>query len=65
LVEPNTAVTAKWGVPGLKAAMERLPFLKGAYLRSPLLPLNKEERRNFNVILQKAEISKALKYELY
>lgn len=65
LVEPNTAVTARWGVPGLKAAMEWLPFLKGAYLRSPLLPLNKEEKQNLFVILQKAEIPKALEYELF
>lgn len=64
LVESNTAVTSKWGVPGLKAAMELLPFLKGAYLRSPLLPLTNEEKQNLIIVLQKAEISKALKYEL-
>jgi len=64
LVEPNAAVTSRWGVPGLKAAMEFLPFLKGAYLRSPLLPLTKEVEEKIEIILEKAEISKALRHEL-
>jgi len=64
LVESNAAVTSRWGVPGLKAAMDSLPFLKGAYLRSPLLPLTEEGEKKLEVILQKAEISKALKHEL-
>jgi len=64
LVESNAAVTSRWGVAGLKAAMEFLPFLEGAYLRSPLLPLTKEGREKLEVILEKAEISKALKHEL-
>merc|ERR1719198_342884 len=64
LVESNAAVTSRWGVPGLKAAMESLPFLKGAYLRSPLLPLDKEEEKKLEIILQKAEIYRALEHEL-
>lgn len=64
LVESNVAVTSRWGVPGLKAAMDFLPFLKGAYLRSPLLPLAKEEKKSLENILQKAEIPKSLKHEL-
>jgi len=64
LVESNAAVTSRWGVAGLKAAMEFLPFLKGAYLRSPLLPLTKEGIEKLEIILEKAEISKALKHEL-
>merc|ERR1719263_269353 len=64
LVESNAAVTSRWGVPGLKAAMEFLPFLKGAYLRSPLLPLTKEEKKNLEIVLEKAEISKGLRHEL-
>jgi len=64
LVESNAAVTSRWGVPGLKAAMESLPFLRGSYLRSPLLPLTKKEKGTLEIILQKADISKALRHEL-
>merc|ERR1719263_1969209 len=64
LVESNAAVTSRWGVPGLKASMEFLPFLKGTYLRSPLLPLTQEEKQKLIDVLQKAEISRALKHEL-
>ncbi|XP_007419963.1 4-hydroxy-2-oxoglutarate aldolase, mitochondrial [Python bivittatus] len=38
LIEPNIAVTRKFGVPGLKQAMEWFGY-KGGFCRAPLLPL--------------------------
>ena len=43
LMAPNAAVTTRYGVAGLKAAME-LVNLRGGLPRPPLLPLNEEER---------------------
>jgi 4-hydroxy-2-oxoglutarate aldolase len=43
LIEPNTAVTSRFGVPGLKAAMDMLGYYGGP-VRSPLLPLSDEDR---------------------
>lgn len=43
LMAPNAAVTTKYGVAGLKAAME-LVGLRGGLPRPPMLPLNDEER---------------------
>lgn len=43
LVALNTAVTARWGVPGLKAAMDQLG-LYGGPVRPPLLPVPDEVR---------------------
>lgn len=51
LVAPNTAVTATYSVPGLKAALE-LTFGYGGRPRSPLLPLTEEERTRLASILQ-------------
>lgn len=51
LVAPNTAVTATYSVPGLKAALE-LTFGYGGRPRSPLLPLMEEERTRLASILQ-------------
>ncbi|XP_062989313.1 4-hydroxy-2-oxoglutarate aldolase, mitochondrial [Elgaria multicarinata webbii] len=42
LIEPNIAVTAKFGVPGLKQAMEWFGF-KGGFCRAPLLPLSESQ----------------------
>ncbi|KAG8435436.1 hypothetical protein GDO86_013390 [Hymenochirus boettgeri] len=42
LIEPNTAVTRKFGIPGLKQAMEWFGF-HGGFCRSPLLPLTEQE----------------------
>uniref|UniRef100_A0A3P9JT75 4-hydroxy-2-oxoglutarate aldolase, mitochondrial n=1 Tax=Oryzias latipes TaxID=8090 RepID=A0A3P9JT75_ORYLA len=51
LIEPNAAVTRKWGVPALKQAMEWFGFHGGAS-RSPLQPLTEAEtqqlRRDFS-----------------
>nr|XP_034988758.1 4-hydroxy-2-oxoglutarate aldolase, mitochondrial isoform X2 [Zootoca vivipara] len=44
LIEPNIAVTSKFGVPGLKQAMEWFGF-NGGFCRSPLLPLSEAQVR--------------------
>jgi 4-hydroxy-2-oxoglutarate aldolase len=44
LVEVNTAVTVKFGIPGLKAAMDMLGYFGGP-LRSPLLSLGEEDKK--------------------
>jgi 4-hydroxy-2-oxoglutarate aldolase len=43
LIAGNTAVTARWGIAGLKAAME-IRGLFGGAPRSPLMPLQAEDR---------------------
>jgi len=54
LLDINHAVTARWGVPGLKAAMEMLG-LYGGDPRRPLLPLGQTERKELAEILAKAK----------
>lgn len=51
LVPANTAVTATYSVPGLKAALE-LTAGYGGRPRSPLLPLTQQERTHLTEILQ-------------
>ncbi len=55
MVRPNAAVTAKWGVPGLKAAMEELGYY-GGLPRSPLQPLPESEREKLRAILREADL---------
>jgi 4-hydroxy-2-oxoglutarate aldolase len=55
LISPNTAVTARFGVPGLKAAMEMVGLF-GGNPRSPLQPLSAEQRETLRRILTEAEI---------
>jgi 4-hydroxy-2-oxoglutarate aldolase len=55
LIAPNDAVTARFGVAGLKAAMELVGFYGGPP-RSPLQPLNNEQRATVRGILQEAGI---------
>jgi 4-hydroxy-2-oxoglutarate aldolase len=55
MIPPNTAVTRRWGVPGLKAAMEMLG-LRGGPVRPPLMPLDPEERDELRSILVEARI---------
>ena len=50
MVPVNTAVTRRWGVAGLKAAMEMIG-LRGGAVRAPLQPLNEEERQELRAIL--------------
>jgi 4-hydroxy-2-oxoglutarate aldolase len=49
----NTAVTATYGVPGLKAALDMLGFF-GGDPRPPLLPASESERGEIREILKKA-----------
>lgn len=55
LIAANDAVTARFGVPGLKAAMELVGFYGGPP-RSPLQPLNNEQREVLRGILKEAGI---------
>ena len=51
----NTAVTATYGVPGLKAALDMLGCF-GGDPRLPLLPASEKERGEIREILKKAEL---------
>ena len=51
----NAAVTAKWGVPGLKAALDELGYYGGTP-RSPLEPLGETDRAKLREILREAEL---------
>jgi 4-hydroxy-2-oxoglutarate aldolase len=50
LIDSNNAVTARWGIPGLKAAMEMIG-LYGGDPRPPLLPLGEADREALRKIL--------------
>jgi 4-hydroxy-2-oxoglutarate aldolase len=56
LIEANTAVTSRFGVPGLKAAMDLLGYYGGP-VRLPLMPLTDEDKDTLRNILTKAELS--------
>lgn len=53
MIAPNTAVTARFGVPGLKAAMDLLGYYGGPP-RSPLLPLSDAQQETLRAILGEA-----------
>ncbi len=55
LLPVNTAITARWGVPALKAALDRLGRYGGPP-RPPLLPLGAAERDLLDAILVDAGI---------
>ncbi len=55
LIEPNTAVTARFGVPGLKAALDMIGFYGGP-ARLPLLPLSDGEISELGDILARANL---------
>jgi 4-hydroxy-2-oxoglutarate aldolase len=50
MVPVNTAVTSRWGVPALKAAMEMIGMYGGP-VRLPLLPISEDIRRQLNSLL--------------
>jgi 4-hydroxy-2-oxoglutarate aldolase len=52
------AVTSRWGVPGLKAAME-LRGVPCGVPRGPLLPLDASERRELQSVLEGAQARRA------
>lgn len=55
LIVPNNAVTGRFGVPGLKAAMDLIGYYGGPP-RSPLLPVTTAQRETIRSILQEAGI---------
>ena len=58
MIVPNSAVTARFGVPGLKAAMDMVG-LYGGSPRSPLLPLIEAQKEALRNILVEAGILQA------
>jgi len=52
LIDSNSAVTARWGIPGLKAAMEMIG-LYGGDPRPPLLPMEEADREELRKILMR------------
>jgi 4-hydroxy-2-oxoglutarate aldolase len=50
MIPVNDAVTSRWGVPGLKAAMDILG-LYGGPVRMPLRPVSEEVRKQLNSLL--------------
>jgi 4-hydroxy-2-oxoglutarate aldolase len=57
MLATNKAVTAKYGVAGLKAALDLTGFF-GGEPRSPLSGLTKPQKEDLINILKKAEIIK-------
>ncbi|MCU0379133.1 MAG: dihydrodipicolinate synthase family protein [Bacteroidales bacterium] len=57
MIPLNAAVTARWGVPALKAAMDYLG-LYGGPARKPLLPLNDEVGRQLINLITESGITK-------
>lgn len=55
LVRLNDAVTSRWSVPGLKAALDQVGYYGGPP-RPPLLPLGDAERETLQGILRQAGI---------
>lgn len=55
LIPANIALTAQFGIPGLKAGMDMLGYYGGP-VRSPLIPLSDAEKDDLRVILSIAEI---------
>lgn len=55
MIEPNRAVTARFGVPGLKAALDMLGYYGGP-VRGPLQPLTETERNELRSILAAANL---------
>jgi 4-hydroxy-2-oxoglutarate aldolase len=51
----NEAVTSRWGVPGLKAALDETDYYGGPP-RSPLLPLGETDRAKLRGVLQAAGV---------
>jgi 4-hydroxy-2-oxoglutarate aldolase len=52
LIDSNNAVTARWGIPGLKAAMEMIG-LYGGDPRPPLVPLKEADREELRKVMTK------------
>lgn len=59
LVDSNNAVTAKYGISGLKAAMDMMGLF-GGEPRLPLLPINENEKADLKAILTKSGFFQAV-----
>ena len=55
LLGSNKAVTAQFGVPGLKAALDMVGYY-GGDPRPPLLPLGEDQRNELREILKRADL---------
>ena len=55
LIDANAAVTTRFGIPGLKAALD-LTGMYGGPVRSPLFALEKGKHEELKQILEKAEL---------
>ncbi|MDP2873636.1 MAG: dihydrodipicolinate synthase family protein [Bacillota bacterium] len=55
ILAPNKAVTSRWGIPGLKAALD-LMGKHGGPPRRPLLPLGARERADLAKVLREAGV---------
>jgi len=55
LIPPNAAVTTRFGIPGLKAALD-LIGMYGGPVRGPLLPLDRDQESELRSTLEKAGI---------
>jgi 4-hydroxy-2-oxoglutarate aldolase len=55
LIPVNKAITARFGVPGLKAALDMVGYF-GGDPRPPLLPLGGEQRNELREILKRANL---------
>jgi 4-hydroxy-2-oxoglutarate aldolase len=58
LLPVNAAVTTRFGIPGLKAALDLVGFYGGP-VRSPLLSLDPNQKQEVDVVLRKAGILEA------
>jgi 4-hydroxy-2-oxoglutarate aldolase len=56
MIPVNTAVTARWGVPALKAAMQSLG-LYGGMARKPIQAINKDVKEQLLALLKQNEIT--------
>jgi 4-hydroxy-2-oxoglutarate aldolase len=55
MIPPNAAVTTKYGIPGLKTALDLIGMYGGA-VRSPLLDLGPREKQDVEQVLRSAGI---------
>jgi len=55
LIPPNAAVTSRFGIAGLKAAID-LIGMYGGPVRLPLLPLNEHEKEELERVLREADL---------
>ncbi len=51
MIPPNTVVTARFGVPGLKQALDWLGYYGGPPVRSPLGPLDEAQQASLRATL--------------